>query len=80
MDYSYRGGLIRRIVQRDARKCYNEWKTSLYEHFQRVGDITNLDAAKQKPPASLRNSSHWTPCCDRFASPEFQVLTFYFII
>lgn len=81
LDYSYENGLHRKIVLRDAKKCYKDWKGKLNDHFKQVGGLEDLVATKGQPPLGLRDPSHWARCCDRFASPEFLVIEFnlYFI-
>ena len=66
MDYKYKNGILRSVVDREAAKCYKDWKSSLHRYYKRYGRETLL--------ANMRNKAHWDRCCDRFSGDKFQVI------
>ncbi|KAL6493627.1 hypothetical protein OROGR_032406 [Orobanche gracilis] len=71
IDYAYENGVYRDMVERDAKKCYSEWKSDLHAHFKQNGGLEDLDRARASVPENIRDPEHWARCCIRFSSPEF---------
>ncbi|EXC30704.1 hypothetical protein L484_027879 [Morus notabilis] len=67
VDYNYKNGILRSIVDREAAKCYKDWKRSLHGHYKRYG--------RESLPSNMRNQLHWDRCCDRFSGDKFQAST-----
>ncbi|CAA0839344.1 Unknown protein [Striga hermonthica] len=72
IDYHYQQGVYSDMVQRDAMKCYRDWKSDLHDHFKKVGGVADPGAAKQKVPKNIRDRLHWELCCERFSSEKFK--------
>jgi len=66
VDYNYKNGILRSVVDREAAKCYKDWKSSLHRYYKRYG--------RETLPANMRNKAHWDRCCDRFSGDKFQVI------
>jgi len=66
VDYNYKNGILRSVVDREASKCYKDWKSSLHRYYKRYG--------RETLPANMRNKAHWDRCCDRFSGDKFQVI------
>ncbi|EXC17474.1 hypothetical protein L484_001316 [Morus notabilis] len=67
MDYNYKNGILRSVINREAAKCYKDWKSSLHRHFKRYG--------RESLPSNMRNQLHWDRCCDRFSGDKFQKIS-----
>ena len=66
MDYNYKNDILRSVVDREAAKCYKDWKSSLHRYCKRYG--------RESLPSNMRNQAHWDRCCDRFSDDKFQVI------
>ena len=80
MDYKRNDGILQFVVDREAVKCYKDWKSDLHDHFKSVGGAQNAAVAINNPPKTLKNREHWEVCCDRFMSDVFQVILNFFTI
>ncbi|EXB58275.1 hypothetical protein L484_015608 [Morus notabilis] len=67
MDYNYKNGILRSVVNREAAKCYKDWKSSLHRHYKRYG--------RESLPSNMRNQVHCDRCCDRFSGDKFQKIS-----
>ena len=73
IDLNNDNGIIRQVIDRDAKKCYKDWKSDLHNYFKKWGGKENEVFIRQNPPKSVKNKEYWGPTVDRFLSPEFQV-------
>ncbi|EXB77870.1 hypothetical protein L484_009166 [Morus notabilis] len=67
VDYNYKNGILRPVVDKEAVKCYKDWKSSLDRHYKCCG--------RESLPSNMRNQLHWDRCCDRFSGDKFQAST-----
>ncbi|EXC17376.1 hypothetical protein L484_027568 [Morus notabilis] len=67
MDYNYKNDILRSVIDREAAKCYKDWKSSLHRHYKRYGRESLL--------SNMRNQVHWDRCCDMFSGDKFQAST-----
>ena len=74
LNYDCDNGIIRSVVDREAAKCYKDWKRDLYDYFKDHGGSENESAVRAHLPKNFRNPDHWGHCCDRFMSDKFQVI------
>ncbi|KAL3642688.1 hypothetical protein CASFOL_013503 [Castilleja foliolosa] len=71
IDYTYENGVYRDMVERDAKRCYKEWKSDLHDHFKDNGGLEDPDRVRANVPVTVQYPEHWLRCCDRFSSPKF---------
>ncbi|EXC30722.1 hypothetical protein L484_027897 [Morus notabilis] len=60
-------GILRSVVDREAAKCYKDWKSFLHRHYKCYG--------RESLPSNMRNQVHWDRCCDRFSGDKFQKIS-----
>ena len=46
------------VVDREAVKCYKDWKSDLHDHFKYVGGAQNEAVARNNSHETLRNTEH----------------------
>ena len=49
LDYNHDDDIICSIVDREAAKCYNHWKSDLHDHFRALGGVANEKVARFNP-------------------------------
>ncbi|GFQ01752.1 hypothetical protein PHJA_002319100 [Phtheirospermum japonicum] len=54
IDYTYENGVYRDRVERDAKRCYKEWKSNLHDHFKYNGAREDPDRQKSATNSSNR--------------------------
>ena len=62
------------MVDREAAKCYKDWKSDLHDYFKDLGGVQNESAVRAHPSKNLRIPNQCGHCCDRFMSDKFQVI------
>lgn len=62
---------------RDAKSRFRDWKNELRDYFDSVGGAEDVEAAKKAKYKKVDKQQDWELVCDRFASPEFQVIVIY---
>ena len=59
LDYKRDDGIIWSVVDREAAKCYKDWKSDLNNHFKSVGGAQKAATTRDNPPETLGNKEQW---------------------